>query len=256
MASMIKPYLNLIAEQLEALEETIIFKLIDRAQYRLNEKIYLPGKSGFEGDDRLSLFDLRMRYQEEIDAIFGRFQVPEERPFNRNLPPPRRKVPPPPTCLEIDDHDLVNLSIDIRECYLAIVRLICPPGDDGHYGSSVEHDVYAIQAIARRIHYGALYIGESKYAADPQAYRALMVNHDTEGLTQILTRKEVEEQVLARVREKVTNAQSGVNRSIRTLIDPEHVLTLYRDYIIPLTKKGEILYLLHRTQEKPDEARP
>jgi chorismate mutase len=255
MASMIKPYLNLIAEQLEALEETIIFKLIDRAQFRLNANVYSPGKSGFEGDNRSSLFDLRVRYQEEIDAVFGRFQVPEERPFNRNLPPPRRTAPPPPNCLALNDYDLVNLSIDIRECYLAIVRLICPPGDDGHYGSSVEHDVYAVQAIARRVHYGALYIGESKYAADPEAYQALLAGHDTDGLMRILTRKEVEEQILARVREKVNNAQSGVNRSIRTLIDSDHALTLYRDYIIPLTKKGEILYLLHRQVEKPEEAR-
>jgi chorismate mutase len=254
MAAMLKPYINLIAELLEALEETIIFKLIDRSQYRINEKIYVPGKSGFDGNDTLSLFDLRLRYQEEMDAEFGRFQVPEERPFNKGLPASRRKSPPPPTCLEIADYDCVNLAADIRECYLAIIPQCCPPGDDGHYGSSVEHDVSAIQAIARRIHFGALYVGESKYMADPATYGRLIDKRDTDGLMAALTRKEVEEQILMRVREKVNYAQACANRSVRTLIDPDAVLALYRDYIIPLTKKGEILYLLNRTRDVKADA--
>ena len=78
---MISPELHLIAAQLEGLEETIITKLIDRAQFKANLVAYEAGKSGFDGAENESLFDLRLRYHEEMDAYFGRFCVPEERPF-------------------------------------------------------------------------------------------------------------------------------------------------------------------------------
>ena len=62
----------------------------------------------------------------------------------------------------VDDFEAVNLSADILSAYRAMVPRICPPGDDGQYGSSVEHDVHALQAIAHRIHYDAMYVAEAK----------------------------------------------------------------------------------------------
>ena len=81
-----------VAEQLEALEETIILRLIDRAQYRVDRPAYEPGGIEFRGEDRTCLFGLRLRYQEEMDAVFGRFAFPEERPFTQGLPGARRRV--------------------------------------------------------------------------------------------------------------------------------------------------------------------
>jgi chorismate mutase len=78
--------LNRIAAQLEGLEETIIHKLLDRAQFLSNDVVYRVGESGFEGEPHQSLFTLRLRYQEEMDAVFGRFCVPEERPYTQGLP--------------------------------------------------------------------------------------------------------------------------------------------------------------------------
>lgn len=92
--------LNVIATMLEGLEETIIARLIDRAQFAANKVIYLSGQSGFRSDQpgshELSLLDLRIRFQEEMDSQFGRFHVPEERPFSTDLPPSRRTVNLPP----------------------------------------------------------------------------------------------------------------------------------------------------------------
>jgi chorismate mutase len=248
---MLTPDLHLIAARLEGLEETIISKLIDRAQFRANAAVYQPGKSGFDGADRESLFDLRLRYQEEMDAYFGRFCVPEERPFTRNTPPPRRKVMLPPNCLRLEVYEKVSQAEGIRKAYLALVPLLCPDGDDGQYGSSVEHDVYALQAVARRIHYGALYVGESKYRADPARCRELAARGDTDALTGLLTRRDVEEKILARVKLKVHSLQAKVNREIRNVVDPEVVLRFYRDSIIPLTKQGELQYLLNRKDDRP-----
>ena len=52
--------LKLIAARLEGLEETIISKLIDRAQFHVNKIIYNPGASGFAGDTEASLFQIRL----------------------------------------------------------------------------------------------------------------------------------------------------------------------------------------------------
>ena len=248
---MISPELHLIAAQLEGLEETIITKLIDRAQFKANLVIYKAGQSGFDGAENESLFDLRIRYQEEMDAYFGRFCVPEERPFTLNLPSPRRKVNLPPSCLAIDEYERVNLTAEIKSAYFDMVPRFCAEGDDGQYGSSVEHDVYALQAIGRRIHFGAMYVAESKYLSDTDRYRQLIRENNTDTLMELLTRKEVEERILQRVKVKVNHIQAEVNPEIRITIDPGVVFQFYRDHVIPLTKKGEVLYLLNRrTDEK------
>lgn len=240
--------LHHISSRLEGLEETIISKLIDRAQFCVNEVVYEIGKSGFNGEDKRCLFDLRMHYHEQMDAAFGRFCVPEERPFTRNLPEPRRLVSIPETGLHIDNFEVVNFAGPIRTDYMKLVKKICHPGDDAQYGSSVEHDVYAIQAISRRIHYGAFYVAECKYMGNREAFNKLIDNRDTKGLLKLITRKPVEENIITRVRQKTAETQKNVNKSVRNIIDPDEVVQFYRDTVIPLTKQGEVAYLYNRNR--------
>ena len=238
--------LDYIASVLEGFEETIILRLIDRAQFKTNETIYLPGKSGFEGREEESLFQLRLRYQEDIDTLFGRFMMPEERPFNKNLTPPRRKVTIPECPLVLKDYNLVNLTSDIEKYYLNWISSLCPSGDDAQYGSCVELDVYAVQAISRRIHYGAMYVAESKYRSNPDIYQKLIDKKDAEGLMRLLTRPEVEKRILQRLKNKVNSIQAAINHDVRVAINAETVCSFYKDSIIPMTKEGQILYLLNR----------
>lgn len=239
-----------ISALLEGLEETIIFKLIDRAQFAYNPRVYEKGRSGFRGAHDESLFSLRLRHQEHMDALFGRFCVPEERPFCARLPVPRRKLSIPPTGLVLNDPNEINLGAKILSDYMSLVPRICRHEDDGHYGSSVEHDVFALQAIARRIHYGSLFVAESKYRSDPRRYGAMIRAQDAAGILALLTRRDVEEKIVARIREKVAATQAKVNLHIRHVIDPGIILAFYRDCIIPLTKEGEVLYLLKRRPPK------
>ena len=241
--------LDLIASRLEGLEETIIHKLIDRAQWRVNEAAYAVGQSGFANEDSRSLFQLRLHCHEEMDAKFGRFCVPEERPFNAGLPKPQRAVNIPETGLYIKDFDCVNMTQTVLSSYLLLLPKICPDGDDGQYGSSVEHDVYAVQAIARRLHYGALYVAESKFRADVEGYSQLIREKNYNVLLEKLTRKNVEDKIIARVKEKVRRLQAKVNRSVRNTVNPEPIIIYYRDFLIPLTKQGQILYLMNRELE-------
>lgn len=239
--------LELIAAHLEGLEETIISKLIDRAQFCANPPAYRHGASGFAGATDQSLFDLRLHAQESIDAQFGRYVVPEERPFCTNLPAICRAVSLPHIPLHLADYNQVNLTALIRQRYFELLAHLCPPGDDHQYGSSVEHDVAALQAISRRIHFGAFYVAESKYREQPHAYENWIALRDRLAILAQLTRKSVEDAIIERVRQKVAYAQAQVNRKVRICIDPDCVLQFYRDTIIPLTKEGEIEYLLHRS---------
>lgn len=238
--------LRYIAARLEGLEETIISKLVDRAQFCENLRIYQSGQSGFAGESDRCLFDIRLRFQEEMDSRFGRFCVPEERPYTKNLPSAQRKVVLPQAGLALDDFDKVNVTGDILNSYLKLIPLLCKHGDDNQYGSSVEHDVYAVQAIARRIHYGAMYVAESKYLYSPEIYKKLADENDSTGILENLTRKEVEDSIINRIRDKAKSTQACVNHMVRNYVDPEVVVNFYRDTIIPLTKKGEVLYLLNR----------
>lgn len=238
--------LDTIAARLEGLEETIIQKLIDRAQFAANPMAYRAGGSGFDGSGLESLFDIRLRYQEEMDAVFGRFKVPEERPFHSDLPEPKRVVNLPESPLAPVQLDRVSCTSRIVRDYLEYLTELCRPGDDGQYGSSVEHDVLAIQAIARRVHFGILYVAEAKYRDDRESFDAMLDAGDTNGVLRLITRQEVEDRILRRVEEKVEYVQASVNREVRTVISTATVLKLYRDTIIPLTKEGELRYLAAR----------
>jgi len=181
-----------------------------------------------------------------MDACFGRFAVPEERPFNKNLPDAKRIVRLPDNCLQLADYNVVNLTDKILASYLDLVPKICAAGDDVQYGSSVEHDVYTIQAISRRIHYGATYVAEMKYLSNPATFRKAVDAKDSHTLETLLTRQAVEQRILQREQEKVRVLQAAAKVDTRITIDPDVVKEYYAAYIIPLTKEGEILYLLNR----------
>jgi hypothetical protein len=51
------------------------------------------------------------------------------------------------------------------------------------------------------------------------------------------------------VRYKTDGLQAMVNTKIRRAIDPLLIVDFYRRCIIPLTKKGEVRYLLNRKND-------
>lgn len=240
--------LGAIAGFLEGLEDSIIFKILDRAQVARNLPAYVQGGGGFKAWPQASILEARLRYQEDMDARFDRFSVPEERPYTDQLPAPERSIRGLPI-FPVPSLEVVRQSDHILAAYLELLDLLCAPGDDGQYGSAVEHDVFALQSIGRRIHFGAFYVAESKFRADPERYKALAAAKDKDGLMVLLTRKEVEDRILVRVREKVLAFQNLVNPAVRRPIDPGVVVAFYRDTVIPLTKAGELAYLLNRSPE-------
>lgn len=239
--------LESIAARLASLEETLIYKLLDRSQFLRNKGAYEPGKSQFLPPEPVSLLELRLLHQEKLDATFGRYQIPEERPFYSGLPEPRRRLGVTQSQLKITDYDVINVSGSILSAYSKFLSVLCLEGDDGQWGSSVEHDVICLQALARRIHFGGLYVAESKFLENPQKYSVLIRERNEAGLEEALTRPEVEMKVLDRVRLKVQAIQSISDPALRVLVDPEGIVQFFSQTIIPLTKDAEVRYLLQRS---------
>jgi chorismate mutase len=239
-------HLDKVAALLESLEETIIYRLLDRSQFAANPGIYQVVDQPMPGFSNQSFLQVRLRMQEEMDALFGRFMVPEERPYTLGLPPPRRTTPKSDNPFPAMDFATVSQTPAILASYLGLLPRLCLAGDDGHYGSSVETDVYALQAIARRVHYGALYVAESKFRSEPDRYGRMIRERDEAGILAALTRPEVEARILIRVREKLDSVQQRVNTAIRRVIAADLIMDYYRDHVIPMTKAGEVAYLLAR----------
>ncbi|WP_420580948.1 chorismate mutase [Reichenbachiella sp.] len=226
-------------------EETIIFALIERAQFKLNPIIYrrhgIP-IHGFNG----SFSDYLLWETEKIHAKVRRYTSPDEHPFFDALPEP---ILPPLDYQNTINVSFLNINDKIHEMYQKhIVPEICEEGDDENYGSSATCDVVCLQALSKRIHYGK-FVAEVKFQKNPKMFSALISSANRPGLLDKITNKEVEKKLLRRVEQKA--AAYGRDIDVDTdefgyKIAPQTVRNLYEKWVIPLTKEVEIEYLLMR----------
>ncbi len=236
------------------LEETIIFALIERAQFKRNAAVYQPGVFG-AALSGLSLVDYCLRETESVHARMRRYTSPDEQPFFGSLPSP---VLP---SLAYRDNPLhpndVCINGRIRRTYEAdMISLICPDGDDEQYGSSSVCDVACLQSLSRRIHYGK-FVAESKYRAAPEAFDPLIRACDDAALLKAITDAQVEREVLRRVAKKATTYSRELNAtSAAAPFDPEKVVELYRLWVIPMNKDVQVQYLRQRLADAAALSRP
>jgi chorismate mutase len=197
-------------------EETIIFALIERAQFRQNPIAYERG--GFEGlgtpvgvtpveSEELSFLEYMLIGTEALHCRSRRYTSPEEHPFYPDRLPegPIGALPKLqyPSLLSSEggaselnfNHVLLKKYID------TIVPSLSKRGDDEQHGSSVLCDIAVLQALSRRVHYGK-FVAESKYRSDPEGYQRLVEAGDTDGVMRLLTDDVVEAKVLRRSRLK------------------------------------------------------
>lgn len=101
-----------------------------------------------------------------------------------------------------DALNALNWNPILYQKYLnLVVPAIATKGDDEQYGSTVLADIAALQALSKRIHFGK-FVAESKYRSDPEGFQRLVDAGDADGVMELLTNEEVEEQVLTRARLK------------------------------------------------------
>ncbi len=226
------------------LEETIIFSLIERAQYLVNEVIYEAGRFG-ETLSRESLVGFLLLECERSHAKVRRYTSPDEQPFYAELPPPM--LPP----LRYSDNPLhpntVNVNAELRQQYEQhIVPFLCTPGDDGQYGSSAVCDVNSLQNLSKRIHYGK-FVAESKYRAKPERFQPLIAAGDEAALHDAITDGMVEQAVLDRVAHKArTYTRELTDVPGMPTPSPDRIVEVYRRWVVPLNKRVQTAYLLQR----------
>lgn len=194
-------------------EETIIFALIERAQFRGNKVVYQRGASGLDSilnnkSDDSCFLEYMLTETEKLHNGLRRYKSPEEHAFYPD------KLIADGAFLKQDleynsgllsdvgDASKVNFNEILLKKYAhEVVPSICPKGDDEQHGSSVLCDIAVLQALSKRVHYGK-FVAESKYLGDPEAYQALVDANDAEGVMKLLTNEAVELKVLRRARMK------------------------------------------------------
>ncbi|KAG2102239.1 chorismate mutase [Suillus discolor] len=267
--------LERIRQILVRLEDTIIFDLIERAQFAHNPRIYIRGSFDelrdmeFDG----SWLEWFLKEIETFHSRARRYTSPDEYPFTSNLPVP---VLLPLAFPKILYPNTINANPSILSFYtrsivpritrratLALAAIKRSNGiigdeeyeDDGNYGSAATIDVEVLQAISKRVHYGK-FVSESKFIANPAAFIPHILTPNRTALEALITKPEVERKLLQRLRKKAAiyaqefsaDGDAIVNSHLNgsAKIDVDGVVELYESYIIPLTKEVEVDYLLHR----------
>lgn len=226
------------------LEETIIFALIERAQFLRNAPVYAPGRFGAALGGE-SLCGFLLRECECSHAKVRRYTSPDEYPFFNDLPEPIL-----PSSVSTDNPlvpNAININPRIRRLYEdTLIPLICASGDDGQYGSAAVGDVACLQALSKRIHYGK-FVAESKFRHPTEVLRDALKAQDPAQLLSAITDDSVERQVLERVSAKAGAYTAELNRTAMSpTVSPEVIAGIYRDWIIPLNKDVQVQYLLLR----------
>jgi len=235
--------LESIRSVLVRMEETIIFALLERAQFKANAVIYRAGGlavPGFAG----SFLDYLLHGTEALHATVRRYTSPDEYPFFTGLPAP---ILPAIDLGSPIRKTGININAKIKRVYEdEIVPFICEPGDDQQYGSSAVADVASLQAVSKRVHYG-MFVAESKFLSDENAFVPLIKAGDRDGLRARISDEAVEERLFARVAKKAATycqeieGPPGVHK-----MRPDAVSDIYRRWIVPFTKDVEVDYLLQR----------
>lgn len=243
-------------------EETIIFAMIERAQFRRNLGIYDPThiSSAYQGttlaDDEgesISLLQWMLAETEKLHAKVRRFTSPEEHAFfPDSLPEPVLPALEFPKLITAESKKVSDVNPEILSWYTGkILERLCVDGDDEQYGSSSMCDIACLQALSRRIHYGK-FVAESKFLGNPDKYKELVSEEDTRGIIELLTNVEVEEKVIRRAYAKTSTYGQDIGVTGPSVantgykVEPKLIADIYRDMIIPLTKDVEVRYLYNR----------
>ncbi|XP_019438795.1 PREDICTED: chorismate mutase 2-like [Lupinus angustifolius] len=233
-------------------EDIIIFGLIERAKFPLNFNAY--NKNYFNIPSfALTLLHFVAIDTEALQAKGGRYGNPEENPFFPEKLPPSFVTPYPFTKFLHAGGASININKSIWKFYLDefLSKWFDVLGDDGNYAQTAASDFSLLQAISRRIHYGK-FVAEVKFRDSPKKYEPLICAKDKKGIEKLLTDTSVEEKVIKRVEEKArvygmyVTLNKGNKNGTKYKVDPLVVSTLYKKWLIPLTKSVEVEYLLHR----------
>lgn len=208
--------------------------MIERAQFPLNETIYIPGALQLP-QANLSFLDWMLREQERLHSLVRRYQSPDEYPFFPDaLQDPILKPLRYPQILHPNN---VNVNAKLKKAYVEhILPAACSHlgrGDRGesqeNYGSAAVCDAACLQALSRRVHFGK-FVAEAKFRQEQARFENMIRAEDRDGIATAITDEKVEKKVLERLRLKAKTY--GMDPSIAAegagKINVEAVVALYR----------------------------
>ncbi len=144
--------------------------------------------------------------------------------------------------INIDSFDFVDLANFVSEDFI-LEEIFSISNSIEEYFGKIAVSEKAKKLVLKRI-LGGFYVAESKFTQSREEYSKLIKTRDTDKINDLLTNLEIEKKVICRVGEKA----SELSKKIPNAIDNPKIFfsTLYRDFIIPLTKVVEVDYLLER----------
>lgn len=142
------------------LEDTIIYNLIERSQFKHNLVCYEPGKFSFKNDYKDSFMMYMLHETESLHSKVRRFTSPDEYNFTEPLEEPILSGLNYPKIFHTKYLETFNINTKVMKVYLKdILAHICKEGDDSNYGSSVVCDTECLLSMSKRIHYGKFIFG-------------------------------------------------------------------------------------------------
>lgn len=245
-------------------EDTIIFSLIERSQFRRNEAIYEAGSVSVPCYDvktgsMKSLLEFALRETEQFHGKLRRYTSPDEHSFFPSQLPPLMLEPlkfPAVLMPWIN----INMNEVIYEEYIAkILPAVTQSGTDNNFGSTVITDVQCLQSLSKRTHMG-MFVAEAKFRSNRELYTRLIENNDRQAIMESLTDAAVEQRVAKRVRNKAATYGQNVEDVLPDLsvqdiaggdfkVSPESVADLYVNWLMPLTKFVQVEYFMQRLDE-------
>lgn len=246
--------LDNIRSALIRMEDTILFDLIERAQFHRSAQVYEHGT--FPSLGKYSFLEWFMRETEHMHSELRRYESPDECPFfpDALAEPLLPHIAYPAVLADYQKEVCVNK--DILQHYISTIvpEISAGPNEQPeNYGSCTLCDIQVLQAISRRIHFGK-FVAEAKFRQEQEKMSELIKAKDTEGILAMITKPEVEKKVLERVREKAENYNLDPHTNLRWSqktqgkVNPETVVKIYEECIIPFTKDVEVQYLLRRLE--------
>lgn len=245
--------LNNIRESLIRMEDTIVFNLIERAQFFKTESVYDASKLSIPGFDG-SFLDWILLESERTQSKIRRYEAPDEVPFfPEELEDP---ILPPINYPKVlaSYHKEVNVNDKIKDYYIknVVPAVAASPYEQAeNLGSCAMCDIECLQAISRRIHFGK-FVAESKFQQEKERFTELIKNQDADGIDKAITNSAVELKVLERIGSKTDQYAAPSlkwSQKVQGDVTNELVMDFYKHCVIPLTKVVEVDYLLRRLEE-------
>lgn len=244
-----------IRDALVRMEDTIIFNFLERSQYFSSPSVYEAGKFNIP-DFKGSFLDWTLLNLEKVHSQVRRYESPDEVPYfpEEILAPLLPSINYPRILASYADE--VNINALIKENYIEHIVPLISAGEgeqQENLGSCTVCDIDNLQALSRRIHFGK-FVAEAKFQNEREKYTKLIQDRDIKGIEEAITNSAVEEKILLRLIEK--GKAYGVDptlkfsQNIQSKVSPEYLAKIYKDWVIPLTKRVEVDYLLRRLEEE------